>query len=109
MARWLRRSLTPAEKALWRELRRLPLPHSHFRKQAPFGPYAVDFVCHAARIVVEVDGGAHEAPDQAEHDAERQAWIESRGYKVMRLSNALVLRDAREAAQQVWNEARSRM
>src|SRR5262249_34402720 len=100
---------TPAEKALWKELRRLPLEHSHFRKQAPFGPYVVDFVCHVARIIVEVDGGAHEAPDQVEHDAERQAWIESRDYKVIRMPNALVLRDVAEATRQILSETKLRM
>ena len=72
VARRLRREMTPVEKRLWFELRRLPIQNSHFRRQAPFGPFIVDFVCHGARLVIEVDDGAHLAPDVALLDLERQ-------------------------------------
>jgi very-short-patch-repair endonuclease len=101
-ARRLRKALTPAELALWHELRRLPIEGSHFRKQAAFGPYIADFICHGARLVIELDGGAHRAPDRIEHDAERQAWIESRGYRVLRFTNELVLADPIDVAREVW-------
>ncbi|MGQ0532498.1 MAG: endonuclease domain-containing protein, partial [Caulobacteraceae bacterium] len=58
LARSLRKSMTPAERALWQELRRASLEGSHFRRQTPIGPYIVDFACRAARLVVEVDGNA---------------------------------------------------
>ena len=79
---------------------------SHFRKQAAFGPYIVDFVCHGARLVIELDGGAHRAPDRIEHDAERQAWIESRGYAVLRFTNERVLADSRAVAAEIWEFVR---
>jgi very-short-patch-repair endonuclease len=60
-ARRLRRTMTRAECALWVELRRLPLKGTHFRRQAPFGPFIADFLCHGARLIIEVDGGAHSA------------------------------------------------
>ncbi|MGQ0533141.1 MAG: endonuclease domain-containing protein [Caulobacteraceae bacterium] len=53
-------------------LRRLAPERAHFRKQAPIGPFVVDFAGHAAKLVVELDGGAHGALDVAERDA----WIE---------------------------------
>ena len=65
IARRLRREMTPAEKALWFELRRLAVEGSHFRKQSPLGPFIVDFVCHGAALAIELDGGAHDAPDVA--------------------------------------------
>jgi very-short-patch-repair endonuclease len=94
-ARRLRRSMTKAECQLWAELRRLPLRGTHFRRQAPFGPFIADFLCHGARLIVEVDGSVHGAPDVAANDAERQEWIESREYLVVRFANAEVLRDVR--------------
>src|SRR5262245_22520446 len=100
-ARRMRRAMTPAECALWVELRRLPLKGTHFRNQAPFGPFVADFLCHGARLIVELDGGAHAAPDTGQHDKDRQAWIESRRYHVLRFSNARVLADARGVAQEI--------
>jgi very-short-patch-repair endonuclease len=93
--------MTPAECALWVELRRLPLNGTHFRRQAPIGPFIADFLCHGARLVIEVDGGAHDAPDVASRDLARQLWIESRGYRLLRFTNAQVLADVRAVAQQI--------
>jgi very-short-patch-repair endonuclease len=56
-----------------------------FRRQAPIGPYVVDFVCFAARLVVELDGSSHDEM-RFDYDEGRQAWLESQGFKVLRLS-----------------------
>ena len=59
-ARQMRSSPTDAERKLWWHLRhRLPVANSHFRKQVRIKQYIVDFACHAARLVVEIDGGQH--------------------------------------------------
>jgi very-short-patch-repair endonuclease len=108
-ARRLRRSMTQAECALWVELRRLPLKGTHFRRQASFGPFIADFLCHRARLIVEVDGGRHANPGVASNDAERQAWIESRGYRVLRFSNEQVLGDVRGVVRAVFAVADARM
>ena len=52
------------------------------------GPYVVDFVCHRSRLVVEVDGGVHQISAVAVRDAEREAWLIGRGYRVLRIDNA---------------------
>ena len=80
-AKRMRRALTYSERYLWNLLRKTDL---HFRRQAPFGRYIVDFVCHEHRLVVELDGGVHNLPEVAAHDAERDAWLTGRGYQVMR-------------------------
>ena len=108
LAKRLRRSMTRAEQSLWWELRRLREPGTHFRRQSPFGPHVVDFLCHGARLVIEVDGGVHDALGRQHDDAERQAWIESRGYKVIRFKNADVQQDIGTVVRAIAAEMRQR-
>ena len=49
--------------------------------------YIADFASHAAKLVIEVDGGQHS--DQV--DADRTATIEADGYRVLRFWNDDVL------------------
>jgi very-short-patch-repair endonuclease len=70
---------------LWSHLRRRQLDVWKFRRQAPIGPYVVDFVCFAARLVVELDGSSHNEVS-FDYDERRQAWLESQGFRVLRLS-----------------------
>ncbi len=58
-AKKLRANTTPHERILWRALKELPIEGTHFRRQAPIGPYVVDFFCPAKRLIVELDGGHH--------------------------------------------------
>ncbi len=53
-----------------------------FRRQQPLGPYIVGFVCLEQRLIVEVDGGQH--AEQADEDAQRTAWLEAQGFRVLR-------------------------
>ena len=87
-ARHLRRNMTEAERILWRALRE-SLPGLHWRKQVPMGSYFADFLSHAAKLVIEVDGGQH-AKD-GEHDARRTAFLKAEGYRVLRFWNNDVL------------------
>jgi len=57
------------------------------------GPYIVDFVSHAARVVVEVDGDTHDFATERRRDAVRDVWLASRGYVVLRFTNGQVLRE----------------
>ncbi len=82
-AKRLRRKLTPPECRLWIRLKSKQLNSFHFRKQAPLGPYIADFYCHAARLVVEVDGRSHEGT-QLEHDRNRDQWMVEQGIRVIR-------------------------
>jgi very-short-patch-repair endonuclease len=109
LARRLRKNMTEFEKELWSVLRRIAPKAAHFRKQAPIGPFIVDFASHAAKLVVELDGGAHDAPDVAARDVERQAWIEGRGYKVLRFRIDAVLKDSASVASLIASEAEARL
>jgi len=86
-ARALRKNSTDAERLLWSELRDHRLNGAAFRRQVPIGNFIADFVCHAAKLVIELDGGQHFS-DQAERkDAGRAAQIEAKGFQVLRFSN----------------------
>jgi very-short-patch-repair endonuclease len=86
-ARRLRANATNAEEILWRHLRRSPVLGTHFRRQVPIGRYVADFACMAARLIVEVDGSQHAEGPVAETDKERARWLESEGYRVLRVWN----------------------
>jgi len=90
-ARQLRRAMTDAERRLWSVLRDHQLDGRRFRRQAPIGPYIVDFVCHEALLVVEVDGSQHGEQPGLAHDTVRDGWLAARGYRVLRFWNNDVL------------------
>jgi very-short-patch-repair endonuclease len=92
-ARRLRREETDAERVLWRRLSGRELAGYKFVRQMPIGPYIVDFLCRAERLIVEIDGEQH-----VEHvrDETRTAWLNRSGYAVLRFWNFEVLRE-REA------------
>ena len=86
-ARALRKNSADAERLLWAALRDHRLNGASFRRQVPIKGFIADFVCHAAKLAIELDGGQHFS-DQAEHkDAARSAVIETQGFKVLRFSN----------------------
>ncbi len=92
-ARAMRAEPTDAERRLWYALRDRRMHALKFRRQAPAGPYIVDFLCVAHRLVVEADGSQHA---ESGRDAVRDAWLAREGYTILRFSNRDVL-TARES------------
>ena len=92
-ARRLRTAQTSLETAVWRELRAKRLDGWKFKRQAPIGPYVVDFICFERRLIVEVDGPLHEAAEQQLHDARRDAFLRRVGFRVLRFGEDAILRD----------------
>ena len=86
-ARALRKNSSNAERVLWSALRDHRLNGAGFRRQVPIEKYIADFVCHAACLVIELDGGQHFS-DQAERlDAQRSVVMEAKGFHALRFSN----------------------
>lgn len=85
-ARDMRRNPTEAEKAMRRLLREF-FPQGRWRRQVRIVTHIADFCSHRLRLVIEVDGGQHDA----ETDAPRTAAIEGEGYCVLRFWNPDVL------------------
>ena len=88
-ARQLRTNQTDAENLLWSHLRAHRLSGLKFRRQQPIGLYVVDFFCPEKRLIVELDGGQHQ--DRAGYDADRDIWLKSSGYTVLRYWNNEVM------------------
>jgi very-short-patch-repair endonuclease len=103
-AKKLRTNTTSHERILWRALRELPVKGTHFRRQAPIGRYVVDFFCPASRLIVELDGGHHNEDDVAKRDHERQRWLESEGYRVIRFWNSEITADLTAVLERIYVE-----
>jgi very-short-patch-repair endonuclease len=97
-ARELRNAMTEPEIMLWSRIRRLRAHGWHFRRQAPVGPYYLDFACLKLALVIEVDGAQHFDGPQAEKDRIRDAYLERRGFRILRLTNAAVRENLSGAA-----------
>jgi very-short-patch-repair endonuclease len=88
-ARVLRRNMTEAERQLWRILRLRQISRYKFRRQVPLGRFVSDFVCHEARLIVEIDGGQHDL--SLPREVERTTFLHNEGYRVLRFWNNEVL------------------
>ena len=85
LAKKLRRDATPQERRLWYEfLKDYPV---RFQRQKVIDDYIVDFFCHAARLVIELDGDQHGETENIRRDALRTVELEALGLRVLRFSN----------------------
>ena len=87
----LRKESTPAERKLWAYLRGDKLNGINFRRQHAIGKYIPDFCSVEAKLIIELDGSQHML--QEEYDEERTKYLESQGYKVIRIWNNAVMKD----------------
>jgi very-short-patch-repair endonuclease len=87
----LRRRMTSAEQVLWKKLRARRFHGLKFRRQAPLGPYIVDFLCVKKRLVIEIDGASHLVPGAEKYDAKRDAYLQRHGFTVLRFGHRQTL------------------
>ena len=84
-ARELRKNMTKEERHLWYDfLRDYPV---RFLRQKVIDNYIVDFYCHKARLIIELDGSQHYEKEGLLKDKIRTERIESRGLTVVRIPN----------------------
>jgi very-short-patch-repair endonuclease len=81
--------MSPPERALWSILRAHRLEGWKFTRQAPVDPFVLDFAARRERLAIELDGDSHAM--QEEYDARRTAFLERRGWKVLRFTNSDVM------------------
>ena len=90
-AKSMRREMTEPETRLWLQLRAKRFEGIKFRRQNVVGHYIADFCSRAAMLVIEVDGDSH--GNQILYDTERTRYLNDMGYKVIRFTNADVIRN----------------
>jgi very-short-patch-repair endonuclease len=98
-AKHLRKNMTPAEKLLWQHLRANRLDGLHFRRQQVISGFIVDFYCHPARLIVEVDGEIHQ--QQQEYDRERDCFLISQGIQILRVTNEQVIQNLQDVLERI--------
>ncbi len=86
----LRNNMTAAEIKLWNALSNKKINGFRFKNQHPISKFVVDFYCHKARLVIELDGEVHNEREQADYDIGRTYEIESFGLKLIRFTNQQV-------------------
>lgn len=105
-AQALRKNQTKEENHLWYDfLKTYPV---QFRRQYPIGCYYVDFFCHHARLVVELDGSQHTEPEAIAYDNARTSFLQSKGYCVLRFSNLDVWRNFTGVCETIDNYVKAR-
>ena len=103
----LRKNLTKEEAHLWYQF--LCRYSPCFRRQYIIGRYIVDFYCHQAKLVVELDGSQHYAPAEMEYDRQRTAYLEDQGLRVLRFSNLDVMGRFRDVCEAVDMTVKDRL
>jgi very-short-patch-repair endonuclease len=98
-AKELRDTMTPAERYLWQQVRANRLDGWHFRRQQIIDGFIVDFYCHQANLVIEIDGPIHDTQQMA--DAEREAILTRTGLTVLRFTNREVMGNVRLVLTQI--------
>jgi len=94
--------MTPAEIRLWQALKHRQVDDLKFRRQHSIGPFIVDFYCPSAKLIVELDGSAHDSETAWQRDEQRTAYLVSLGLRVVRFEN----RDVMENLEGVLSEIR---
>jgi len=108
LARDHRHPLTPSEAKVWARVRNRGLGFK-IRRQHPIWRFIADFYCVEARLVIEIDGDSHTAPDQEEYDKARTKWLEQRGDKVIRIRNEDVHRYLEDALNEIFLTCKERV
>jgi very-short-patch-repair endonuclease len=108
-AKTLRQTMTRAETLLWRYLKAHHIGGLGFRRQVPMRAYIADFVCHSARVVIELDGSPHDFEGRLRSDQRRDAWLLSQGYVVLRFTNDQVLKELEGAVSVILATATQRV
>ena len=109
LAKQLRDRQTDAEIYLWDHLKLINIPNIRIKRQHPVLYFIADFYCHKAKLIIEIDGGYHNIPEQYLYDINRDEELKSLGLKVIRLTNDEVLNDIQNSIKIIENEIIERL
>jgi very-short-patch-repair endonuclease len=103
----LRKEMTEAEKILWEQINKNQIKGYRFRAQHPIGKFIVDFYCHKALLVIELDGKIHLKKMIAERDNGREIEIKKLGIRVLRFTNDDIFRNIEKVLNTISNSVDS--
>lgn len=95
--------MTMQEKILWAHLNNNALG-VRFRRQVPFGPFILDFMCVTKRLAIELDGNQHFEPMAVEYDKARDEYLQSNSIKVIRFRNTEIHKNLEGVLSIIWKE-----
>ncbi len=108
-AKLLRNSMTEAEEKLWKFLSKNKIMGLRFRPQHPIDRFIADFYCHRIKLIIEVDGGIHNNPENKEYDIGRTFELERFDLKVMRFTNEEIVFNFDNVKQEILKNCSQRM
>ncbi|MBL7117229.1 MAG: DUF559 domain-containing protein [Candidatus Syntrophoarchaeum sp.] len=106
-ARELRKSQTPAEQILWEMLRDRRFLNLKFRRQHQIGDYIADFYCHDLKLIIELDGSVHRLSDVEKKDIKRDNYLNSLGFKILRIQNQAILDNPDKVLEMIHKEIKT--
>ncbi len=86
-AKTMRSNMTKEELVMWQYLRAHRFLGYKFKRQVLIGDYIVDFLCPDKKLIIELDGGQHNEPNNIINDKKRTIYLENNGYTVLRFWN----------------------
>jgi very-short-patch-repair endonuclease len=98
-AKELRKQETETEKIIWSKIDKNQILGLSFRRQHPINQFIADFYCHKIKLVIEIDGGIHNLPENKIYDIERSEILKNYGIKVIRFSNEQVKNNIEDVIQ----------
>ena len=106
-AKELRKNATPQENHLWYDfLRNYPV---RFQRQKAIDGFIVDFYCHAAKLIIEIDGSQHYTEQGLAYDRERNAILQRYGVRIIRFSNRDINCQFRYVCDAIHQEVENRL
>jgi very-short-patch-repair endonuclease len=106
-AKNLRKNMTKEERHLWYDfLRNYPI---RFLRQKVIDDYIVDFYCHEARLIIELDGSQHYEENAMIKDRIRTEIIEQRNFIVIRIPNNEINQNFRGVCEYIDTLVRSKV
>jgi len=84
---------TIGEATIWKLVLKAKQTGYQFNRQFPIDNYIVDFICRKLKLIIEIDGSSHSFNEVAIKDAEKQAFLESKGYHVLRFTEHEVVKN----------------
>ena len=109
LAKNLRENQTEAEIFLWSQFEHVNIPGVRIKRQHPILYFIADFYCHQAKLIIEIDGGYHNTPEQFSYDLNRDAELVELGLKVIRFTNKQVFNDTENTLKTIEKEIINRL